>query len=195
MTSTRLPQTDFSCLLPLRSPKTLQKHYISARRDTEIDIVHPLFNVVQDSHLNYNNLGEVLLTQNTKNNIKVKHIDIRYHYICKRVEDGEIEVRRVASTNNLTDMFTKQLPRVTFQKHCATLWLYEGPSSQGECWSRLNTPSTTAQAAHICVMSQAVLPDVSLYFYLSPFIYIPTQPLYTSVNLSSSQLRYVILLP
>ena len=65
------------------------------------------------------NSGAVLLMQNTKNNIKVKHIDIRYHYICKRVEDGEIEVRRIASTNNLTDMFTKQLPRVTFQKHCA----------------------------------------------------------------------------
>ena len=29
------------------------------------------------------NLGAILLTQNTKNNIKVKHIDIDYHYICE----------------------------------------------------------------------------------------------------------------
>ena len=67
------------------------------------------------------NSGAVLLTQNTKNNIKVKHINIRYHYICECVEDREIEVCHIASTNNLADMFTKQLLRVTFQKHCAAL--------------------------------------------------------------------------
>ena len=77
------------------------------------------------------NSGAVLLTQNTKNNTKVKHINIRYHYIRERVEEGEIEVRRVASANNLADMFTKQLPRVAFQKHCAALQLYESLSSQG----------------------------------------------------------------
>ena len=51
------------------------------------------------------NSGAILLTQNTKNNTKVKHIDICYHYIRERVEEGEIEVHRVTSANNLADMF------------------------------------------------------------------------------------------
>jgi hypothetical protein len=79
------------------------------------------------------NSAAVILTQNTKNNIKVKHIDIRYHYIRERVEEGDIEVRRIASANNIADMFTKQLPRVAFQKHCAALRLYESVPSQGGC--------------------------------------------------------------
>ena len=89
------------------------------------------------------NSGAVLLTQNTKNNTKVKHINIRYHYIRERVEEGEIEVRHVASANNLADMFTKQLPRVAFQKHCAALRLYESPLSQRGYWSRPDEPDDT----------------------------------------------------
>ena len=67
------------------------------------------------------NSGAVLLTQNTKNNIKVKHINICYHYIRKRVEEGDIEVHCVTSANNITDIFMKQLPRVAFQRHCTAL--------------------------------------------------------------------------
>lgn len=67
-----------------------------------------------------NNPGAILLTQNTKNNIKVKHVDIHYHYIHKQVEEGDIEVHCITSASNLADMFMK-LPRVTFQKHFATL--------------------------------------------------------------------------
>ena len=55
-----------------------------------------------------NNSGAILLTKNMKHNTRVKHIDICYHYIRKKVEEGEIEV--LASANNLVDMFTKQLP-------------------------------------------------------------------------------------
>ena len=79
------------------------------------------------------NSGAILLMQNTKNNIKVKHINIRYHYIREQVEEGDIEVHRVASANNIANIFMKQLPRVAFQRHCAALQLYKSASSQGEC--------------------------------------------------------------
>ena len=36
------------------------------------------------------NTGMVSLTKNTKRNIRVKHINIRHHYICDLVEDGKI---------------------------------------------------------------------------------------------------------
>ena len=37
-------------MLPEDASKAL---YISAQRDTEIDVIRPLFNIAQDSHLNY----------------------------------------------------------------------------------------------------------------------------------------------
>ena len=113
-----------------------------------------------------NNSGAILLTQNTKNNTKVKHIDICYHYICERVEEGEIEVRRVASANNLANMFTKQLPRVAFQKHCAALRLYE--SSQGRPQGQHHIFFHNHGLS--CPMSQSIITH-SLYIRANTFLH------------------------
>ena len=69
------------------------------------------------------NAGAVLLSKNTKHNARVKHIDIRYHYIRERISDGDIDVRHIPSTENLADMLTKPLSRVTHEKHCISLRL------------------------------------------------------------------------
>ena len=69
------------------------------------------------------NARAVLLLKNTKHNAKVKHIDIHYHYIRNHVSDGDINVRHLPSTKNLTDMLTKQLLRVTHERHCLSLHL------------------------------------------------------------------------
>ena len=69
------------------------------------------------------NAGAVLLLKNTKHNAKVKHIDIHYHYIHDCVSDGDINVCHLPSTENLTDMLTKQLPRVMHERHCLSLHL------------------------------------------------------------------------
>jgi hypothetical protein len=67
------------------------------------------------------NAGAVALTKNAKNSSRVKHIDIRYHYIRERVADGDIIVQHIASSNNLADIFTKQLPRLSHERQCITL--------------------------------------------------------------------------
>ena len=69
------------------------------------------------------NARAVLLLKNTKHNAKVKHINIHYHYIRNHVSDGDINVRHLPSTKNLTDMLTKQLLRVTHERHCLSLHL------------------------------------------------------------------------
>jgi hypothetical protein len=76
------------------------------------------------------NAGAIALTKNAKHNSRVKHIDIRYHYIRERVEEGDIEVRHVNSANNLADMFTKQLSRLLHEEQCAALGICE-PSQPG----------------------------------------------------------------
>ena len=47
------------------------------------------------------NLGAITLTKNTKHNLHVKHIDIRHHFICECIKNGDITVFHVPSANNL----------------------------------------------------------------------------------------------
>ena len=71
------------------------------------------------------NSGAVVLTKNTKHNSRVKHIDIRHHFIRECVESRNISVLHVPSVNNLVDLFTKALGRVTRQRACISLRLCE----------------------------------------------------------------------
>ena len=57
------------------------------------------------------NTGATALAKDAKGHARVKHINIREHYIRERVEANDIEVLRVESSNNLADIFTKILPR------------------------------------------------------------------------------------
>jgi hypothetical protein len=57
------------------------------------------------------NLGAAALARDAKGHARVKHIDIREHYICERIVAGDIEILHVASADNLADIFTKILPR------------------------------------------------------------------------------------
>ena len=57
------------------------------------------------------NRGAIALTRNTKDHGKVKHIDIRHHYIRELLRSGAITMEQVSSADNLADLFTKPLPR------------------------------------------------------------------------------------
>ena len=57
------------------------------------------------------NRGAIALTKNTRDHGKVKHIDIRHHYIRDLLHSGTIAMEQVSSADNLADIFTKPLPR------------------------------------------------------------------------------------
>jgi hypothetical protein len=57
------------------------------------------------------NMGAVALARDAKGHVRVKHIDIREHYIRERVAAGDVEIQHVPSAENLVDIFTKVLPR------------------------------------------------------------------------------------
>ena len=67
------------------------------------------------------NRGAIALTKNTKDHRKVKHIDIRHHYICKLIQSGTITIEQVPSEDNLADLFTKPLPRDQHHRLLAAL--------------------------------------------------------------------------
>ena len=65
------------------------------------------------------------LAKNTKHNSRVKHIDIRHHYVRERVEEGDIVIEHVPSVDNPADLFTKPLTRAIHHGHCLALHLCE----------------------------------------------------------------------
>jgi hypothetical protein len=67
------------------------------------------------------NVGSIHLTKNTKHHHKVKHIDIKHHYLRELVNDGKIEVQTIRGTENPADIFTKPLPKSTFLRHVESL--------------------------------------------------------------------------
>jgi hypothetical protein len=69
------------------------------------------------------NAGAVSLTKNTKGNTRVKHIDVRHHYVRDLVEDGKIVIHHIPSSDNLADIFTKPLGRDVHHRACISLRL------------------------------------------------------------------------
>ena len=67
------------------------------------------------------NRGAIALTKNTRDHSKIKHIDIRHHYIRDLVQSGNIIFEQVSSTDNLADLFTKSLPRDHHHQLLSTL--------------------------------------------------------------------------
>ena len=70
------------------------------------------------------NRGAIALSKNTKDHGKVKHIDIRHHYIRELLEDGAIVIEHVPSSDNLADLFTKPLPRDHHHRLLTSLNIY-----------------------------------------------------------------------
>jgi hypothetical protein len=72
----------------------------------EVDIDYSLPGLMKGD-----NRGAISLTKNTRDHGKVKHIDIRHHYIRDLLKSGDISIEYVTSADNLVDLFTKPLPR------------------------------------------------------------------------------------
>ncbi len=72
----------------------------------EVEIAHTKPGVIKgDSR------GAIALTKTTKDHGKVKHIDIRHHFLRELVKSNLIVFEQIPSTDNIADLFTKPLAR------------------------------------------------------------------------------------
>ena len=69
------------------------------------------------------NKGSIFISSNPVTEKHSKHIDIRYHYICEVIARKLAEVYFIDSDNNPTDLLTKNLGVIKFQKFRALLGL------------------------------------------------------------------------
>ena len=58
------------------------------------------------------NNGSLSLAQNPISHDRSKHIDIRYHFDCGKVEEMVFEFKYVATADHVADLFTKSLEQV-----------------------------------------------------------------------------------
>ena len=61
------------------------------------------------------NQGAIALSKDNKFNSRTKHIDLCYHFIREAVDEGKINVQYIPTAENITDIFTKALPRHKFE--------------------------------------------------------------------------------
>ncbi|CAK1358438.1 unnamed protein product [Cercospora beticola] len=61
------------------------------------------------------NNAAIKLSKNPEFHARTKHIELRHHFLREQVQDGAIQIKRVNTKDNLADMFTKALPRATFE--------------------------------------------------------------------------------
>jgi hypothetical protein len=62
------------------------------------------------------NNAAITLTKNSSGHSRMKHTNIKHHWIREAVEAGEIVVTKIPTEENIANLFTKALPRPQFEK-------------------------------------------------------------------------------
>jgi hypothetical protein len=62
------------------------------------------------------NNAAINLSEDPMLHARVKHVDIKYHFLRERVQSGEIAIRYVHTKDNVADLFTKALPSPLFTR-------------------------------------------------------------------------------
>lgn len=60
------------------------------------------------------NQSAIKLAKNHEFHKRTKHIEVRYHFIRKELQDGRLNIQHVSSDQQLADILTKPLPRLRF---------------------------------------------------------------------------------
>lgn len=70
------------------------------------------------------NMGCISIAGNSVNHNRTKHIDVRYHFVRERLEDGTIELKHIDTKNQLADTLTKPLTEEKFLNSRDNFGLY-----------------------------------------------------------------------
>ena len=70
------------------------------------------------------NQGCINLIKNPENNKRVKHIDIKYNFVCENLKKKIIDIKYVCSERQNADILTKGLPKLKFYKLREEIGLY-----------------------------------------------------------------------
>jgi hypothetical protein len=63
------------------------------------------------------NIGAIFMAENVSTTSRTKHIDTRYHFVREFVVDSFIKIVSVKTTENKSDMFTKNVSGDAYDEH------------------------------------------------------------------------------
>lgn len=63
----------------------------------------------------------IKLVRNPEYHKRTKHINVRYHFIREKFEDGVFQLKNVSTSEQLTDVITKALPKIKHQLFCSLM--------------------------------------------------------------------------
>ena len=61
------------------------------------------------------NTSAIIISKNPVMHSKTKHIPIKYHFLCEQVLEQKVKLEYAPSKEQVADIFTKPLPRETFE--------------------------------------------------------------------------------
>ena len=61
------------------------------------------------------NTSSISISKNLVMHSKTKHIPIKYHFRCEQVLEQKVKLEYIPSKEQVVDIFTKPLPRETFE--------------------------------------------------------------------------------
>ena len=62
------------------------------------------------------NQGAIKIMKNEASSGRTKHVDIKLQFLKEAVLKGEVDIRYVNTADNVSDIFTKPLNRLAFNK-------------------------------------------------------------------------------
>ncbi|GKD99230.1 hypothetical protein Tco_1387214 [Tanacetum coccineum] len=98
---------------------TTKAEYVSARKACQQALWMKQALIDYGIHLDNvpimcDNKGAIKLSKNLVQHSRTKHIEIRHHFLRDNVQKGNIFIKKVASKDNIVDIFTKPLKREVF---------------------------------------------------------------------------------
>ena len=70
--------------------------------------------------INCDSISAIYLGKNRVYHAQMKHIDVKFHFIREILDEGDIELLKIHTSDNPVDMLTKVVSGVKFA-HCKTL--------------------------------------------------------------------------
>jgi hypothetical protein len=69
------------------------------------------------------NQSAIALAKNSQFHAQTKHIDIQYHFVREKQDEGLIDIRYISTAEQVADGLTKALPKDAFQQFRSALGL------------------------------------------------------------------------
>ncbi|GJV04958.1 hypothetical protein Tco_1338527 [Tanacetum coccineum] len=118
---------------------------------------------LEDVPIMCDNKGAIDLSKNLVQHSRTKHIEIRHHFLRDNVQKGNISIEKVASEDNISDIFTKPLkrevPKCQAHTNYRTLesrYVHEGRTIDPSFYNDLSDDSVAKfTAIGICIYSDA----------------------------------------